>query len=100
MTRAWGEGNVDQDSQVRLRLIGWGFFVYFEGSIQIFSAVGTRLLFPHDEFVDVLHTFSGKMADIAEQAEYVWCLNSSETLLFVVLPKNDSNYDGKNFVRF
>ena len=39
-----------------------------------------------------------KMADIAEQAEFVWCLNLSETLFF--LTKNDSNDDGKNFVGF
>ena len=37
-------------------------FVYFEGSIQVFSAVDMRLPFPHGdrEFVNVVYTFSGK----------------------------------------
>ncbi len=38
-----------------------------------------RLQFSRGAFLYVLHTFSGKMADIAEQAEIVWCFNSSET---------------------
>ncbi len=67
------------DVSFHLYLLLAGCLVYFEISIRVFSAVDTRLLFPHGEFVDVLHTFSGEMADIAEQAEIVWCLNSSET---------------------
>ncbi len=71
--------NVDHTLKPTLDLLLAAFLVYFEISIRVFSAVDTRLLFPHGEFVDVLHTISGKMADIAEQAEIVWCLNPSET---------------------
>ncbi len=78
-----GERNVDHTLKPALDLLLCVFFVYFEGSIRVFSAFDTRLSFPRGEFVDVLHTFSGKMADIAEQAEFVWCLNSSE-IEFVV----------------
>ncbi len=96
--------NVDHTLKPTLDLYfggGFFFFVYFEGSIWAFLAVDTRLPFPSGEFVDVLHTFSGKMADIAEQAEIVWCLNSSETELVVCFSaKTDSNDDGKNFVGF
>ena len=49
------------------------------------SAVDTRLPFLRGEFVDVLHTFSGKIADTAEQADFVWCLNSSENEFVVCL---------------
>ncbi len=67
----WGERNVDHTLKPALDLLLAGFLVYFEISIRVFSAVDTRLLFPHGEFVDVLHMIPGKMADIAEQAKIV-----------------------------